>query len=428
MTTASHRFSFCLRETMQASLLVVTILCFGIVFFSQAVAAQTFTVLHSFAPQGDGYEPQSGLIMDARGNLYGTTFKGGQNYDDGGVAYKVSHAQGGWVSNLLTEFNPGQNGYAPQARLTFGPNSATIYGTTEFGGNDGCSGYGCGTVFELTPRTTPPPGEPGFDERTTIYRFSGPDGNWPLGEVIFDPNGNIFGTTPDGGTHDGGTVFELARVGTQWRHSVLYNFTGFADGAQPLAGLIMDSAGNLYGTNDQGGGSCYCGVVFELSPSSGGWTYHVLHTFEPPTDGGWPYAGLTLDAAGNLYGTTSGAGPAGGGTVFELSPVAGGWNFQVIYALSEQQRYAPQGGVVLDAAGNVYATTSGGGQYFQGSVFKLIRQNGTWVFTLLHDFQGIPDGAVPKGNLLLDAAGNLYGTASGGGEHASGSVWEISPQ
>jgi uncharacterized repeat protein (TIGR03803 family) len=373
MTTANHSFSFCLRETMQASLLVVTILCFGIVFFSQAVAAQTFTVLHSFAPQGDGYEPQSGLIMDARGNLYGTTFKGGQNYDDGGVAYKVSHAQGGWVSNLLTEFNPGQNGYAPQARLTFGPNSATIYGTTEFGGNDGCSGYGCGTVFELTPRTTPPPGEPGFDERTTIYRFSGPDGNWPLGEVIFDPNGNIFGTTPDGGTHDGGTVFELARVGTQWRHSVLYNFTGFADGAQPLAGLIMDSAGNLYGT-------------------------------------------------------TSGAGPAGGGTVFELSPVAGGWNFQVIYALSEQQRYAPQGGVVLDAAGNVYATTSGGGQYFQGSVFKLIRQNGAWVFTLLHDFQGIPDGAVPKGNLLLDAAGNLYGIASGGGEYASGSVWEISPQ
>lgn len=386
---------------------------------------QTFSVLHSFTGAADGFQPQAGLIQDARGSLYGTTFQGGAGYYAYGVAYKLSSVHSDWVVSTLSEFGHDDNGYHPFSRLTFGPD-VVLYGTTELGGNNGCYGYGCGTVFQLTPPANVPRSVDNPGTRTVLYRFSGIDGNWPLAEVIFDPAGNLFGTTTQGGTGGAGTVFELTRHGSQWTQSVLYNFRDLADGGQPLGGLVMDSAGNLYGTNEQGGGSCYCGVVFELSPSGGGWSYQVLHTFNPSTDGGWPYASLIRDSAGNLYGTTSAAGPGGGGTVFELSPSAGGWNFQVVYGLPEQGD-GPQSSVLMDPAGNLYGTTVGGGQYESGSVFKLTPQNGGWVFTSLHDFQGGPDGQAPLGNLLMDADGNLYGTTSEGGPHGGGTAWEIAP-
>jgi uncharacterized repeat protein (TIGR03803 family) len=387
--------------------------------------SQTFTVLHEFYGGPDGYQPQDGPIQDARGNLYGTSEQGGVGYYAYGVAFKLSNVHSNWVVSTLAEFGRDENGYYPYAGLTFAPD-LSIYGTTGSGGV-GCGGNGCGTVFRLTPPANVPRTVYNPYSRTVIYRFSGPDGESPLGRLIFDRVGNMYGTTAGGGPHGAGTIFQLTQIGSQWTLTTLYGFGDGADGGQPWGELVMDAAGNLYGTNNQGGGLCYCGVVFELSPSAGGWTYQVLHTFVPAVDGGWPHAGLTLDAAGNLYGTTSTYGPNGGGTVFELSPASGGWNFNVIYALSGGSGDGPAGRLLLDSAGDLYGTTQLNGANDEGSVFKLTPQNGSWVYTSLHDFTFFPDGAEPKGNLLMDSSGNLYGMTSYGGQYGGGNVWEITP-
>ena len=228
--------------------------------------SQSFTVLHEFTGRADGYQPQDGLTTDARGNLYGTTEQGGVGYYAYGVAFKLSKIRSNWVVGTLAEFGHDEAGYYPYAGVSFGPDVA-IYGTTGSGGV-GCGGNGCVTVFRLTPPANVPRSVYNPDSRTVIYRFSGPDGQSPLGRLIFDRAGNIYGTTAGGGPHGGGTIFELTRNGSQWIETVLYGFAEGADGGQPLAGVIMDAAGNLYGTNEQGGGLCYCGVVFELSPSA----------------------------------------------------------------------------------------------------------------------------------------------------------------
>jgi uncharacterized repeat protein (TIGR03803 family) len=387
--------------------------------------SQTFTVLHEFYGGPDGYQPQDGLTVDARGNFYGATEQGGMGYYAYGVAFKLSKVRSNWILSTLTEFGHDEDGYYPYAGVTLGPDTA-VYGTTEDGGV-GCGGNGCGTVFRLTTPANVPRSVYNPDARTVIYRFSGPDGQNPLGRLIFDRAGNMYGTTSNGGPRGAGTIFQLTGSGSQWILTTLYGFGDGFDGGQPWGELVMDAAGNLYGTNAQGGGLCYCGVVFELSPSAGGWNYQVLHTFVPAQDGGWPHAGLTMDAAGNLYGTTSTYGPNLGGTVFELSPMNGGWNFNVIYALSGSSGDGPAGSLLLDSAGNLYGTTQLNGAYDEGSVFKLTPQNGTWVYTALHDFTVGDDGAEPKGNLLMDSSGNLYGMTSYGGRYGGGTVWEITP-
>lgn len=386
--------------------------------------AQTFTVLHSFTGGADGSQPAAGLIQDARGALYGTTYQGGN--EGFGVAFRLTDSQFGWVETYLAEFAQDANGASPVARLTSGPN-AVLYGTTARGGNLPCiSGNGgCGTVFRLNPAAS--------SSHSAIYQFSGPDGDFPISEVTFDRNGNIFGTTVQGGTLDEGTVFELVRSGNGWTNSVLYNFEDETAGDEPVGGLIVDSAGNIYGTTISGGDIvCLCGVVFELSPSGGRWTYRVLHIFTGATDGLWPQNTLMMDAAGNLYGTTSDGGPGGGGgrgggTVFELSPAGNNWDFSTIYALPPVVESGPMSGVIMDAHGNLYGTSFGGGVYSQGLVFKLSPTNGGWEFTSLHDFQSGQDGQWPLGNLLMDASGNLFGTASQGGAYGDGTIWKITP-
>jgi uncharacterized repeat protein (TIGR03803 family) len=170
-------------------------------------------------------------------------------------------------------------------------------------------------------------------------------------------------------------------------------------------------------------------VVFELSPSAGGWTYRVLHTFTGAIDGEWPQTTFITDAAGNLYGTKSGGGPGGGGgTVFELSPSGGNWDFSTLYSLPTLRGGdGPRGKLLMDAAGNLYGTSLTGGAYWQGLVFKLTPTNGGWQFTSLHDFQYPQEGMWPAGDLFLDASGNLFGTAAQGGDSGNGTVWEITP-
>jgi uncharacterized repeat protein (TIGR03803 family) len=407
-------FTF-LRRLSCATLLVYTLT----VLPGGTLHAQTLTVIHSFGDGLGGILPVAGLIEDARGNLYGTTT---DNTTLGpGSAYRLTNVQAGWTLSVLTQF--GQNdldGNLPLAGLTLGPDGA-FYGTTWLGGGGG--GGGDGTVYRLNAATS--------FSHTVIYRFSGPDGYRPLEAVLtFDSAGNIFGTTSYGGPAGGGTVFELMRNGNQWTESVIYGFSGLTDGAEPEGKLLFDSAGNLYGTTYTAGDpDCTCGVVYELSPSAGGWTFRVLHTFDGPT-GRWPSAGLVKDTAGNLYGTTTAGGVGNGGTVFELSPAGSDWNFSTIYTFDNtggNGGSGPEGPVLLDTAGNLYGATNSDGAYGLGSVFKLTPTDGGWSFTSLHDFQSSPDGEYPYGSLVMDASGNLYGTTYEGGAYGLGTVWEIMP-
>lgn len=395
-------------------------------FAVQVAQSQTFTVLHSFTGGPDGYQPVAGLIKDSRGNLYGTTYEGGPHYYDYGVVFKLDKIHSNWILSPLAEFARDSNGYNPESRAVFGPNAA-IYSTTLLGGT-GCGGNGCGTVFQLVPPPSISRDVGALDSRTVIYRFSGPDGADPIGDLTFDREGNLYGTTIGGGAYSAGTVYELTSTAHGWVQTVLYSFTGGADGGQPYGGVILDAAGNLYGTTGTGGAPNNYGVVFKLTPSAGGWTEQVLHTMSVRTDGGWSFTGLIFDSSGNLYGTASVGGSGEGGTVFELSPSNGGWNFSVLYAFPAGGGYGPEGGLLMDAAGNLYGTTLLDGANEQGSVYKLTPSNGGWIYTDLHDFGVVGnDGMRPICTLVMDTAGNLYGTSSQGGQYGGGSIFEITP-
>ena len=386
-----------------------------IVVVTQAAPAQTFSGIYSFNnPGANGAFPYAGLTMDRIGDLYGTTNAAGSGY---GAVYKVTREVGSWVTVPLYDFSGGNDGALPASRVVFGPDG-NLYGTTSEGGGSGCNGSGCGTVFKLTPPPTACKTALCFWSETVLYRFTGgADGAVPeYGDLIFDSSGAIYGTT-SAGAYDYGTVYKLTNSGGSWTESTLYAFTGGGDGFYPLGGVVFDQAGNLYGTTDTG--------VFELSPSGSGWTEIVLHQFDYETDGLGSAAGLVFDNQGNLYGNTHILGPGEGGTIFELTPSGGSWNFQVLYPF--------QGGtgtvgspLLLDSAGNLYGartnTPSGGGE-----AFELMNSSGSWNYVPLHEFSGGSQGSTPYGSVVMDASGNLYGTSYGGGAHNFGMVYEITP-
>ena len=351
-------------------------------------AATNGKLLHAFRGTPDGGGPESALISDGHGNFFGTTFIGGT------------------------------------------------------GG--GCFG-GCGTVYELEPSGS------GFTERV-IYSFQGSlvDGSNPEAPLIFDSEGNLYGTTLGGGVGltGAGTVFELSPTqnGT-WQETVLHSFSGGQDGGNLQGGLIFDSAGNLYGTAAGGGsgtgcaGGIGCGVVFELTPSNGSWQETVLHNFTNNHSDGWgPLAGFIADSAGNLYSTTfyGGSEPMGGGTVFMMSHTPTGWQESILYNFScEADGCSPYSSLARDSAGNLYGTTVGGGSSLGlGVVFKLtLGSNGAYTQSVIHTFENAGnDGRYPYGNPILDSKGNLYGTTDlgGGGTNSlcsdgCGTVYELIP-
>jgi uncharacterized repeat protein (TIGR03803 family) len=409
-----------------AIMLMLLFLIFVLLFMAvtaQTAQAQTFKVLHSFTGGVDGSNPWAGLIMDKAGNLYGTTT--GVAIGDGGKVFRLSKKGSGWVFTPLYSFRGGNDGAFPEARVIFGPDGS-LYGTTSEGGGDSCSAYGCGTVFNLRPPAHASPNVLGGWAETVLYRFSGgTDGANPaFGDLIFDNAGSLYGTTLNGGV-DWGTVFQLTPSGSGWTKSVLYTFSGGSDGAGPYAGLIFDNAGNLYGTTVVGG-TYGAGTVFQLMPSGSGWTENVLYSFQGGDDGGLPIAGLIFDQSGNLYGATINGGTGGGGTVFELTSSGGSWTYSLLYSFTGGTQCGPWGTLVMDRAGNLYGTTQCDGAYGQGSVFKLTPSDDTWMYTSLHDFAG-SDGGASLGNVIFDANGNLYGTATSGGSHGYGVVWEITP-
>jgi uncharacterized repeat protein (TIGR03803 family) len=408
----------------------------ALVVFGTATRAfsQTETILLAFYATGsNGDEPDAGLISDASGSLYGTTAQTAGSV--GGTVFQLAPvAGGGWSERILYRFIlDGIDGTGPQAALTL-DSSGNLYGTTAYGGTGtNCSVYGCGTIFKLTPT-----GGTWTEEILHNFSGAGTDGWQPTSNLIFDSAGNLYGTTTGGGAYGSGTVFEfMPTPGSGWREKILHNFSGNGTGgATPLAGLIFDAAGNLFGTTANGGahGFYNAGTVFELTPTAGGkWTETPIHQFGKGSDGQTPNAGLIFDSAGNLYGTTYEGGPYHRGIVFELTPkIGGGWVEKAIHAFGgvNEDGTNPTAALILDTQGNLYGTTIIGGTQSIGIAFELSpNARGGWTETILHSFSynDPSDGLYPSAGLIFDAVGNLYGTTRSGGTNGGGTVFEISP-
>jgi uncharacterized repeat protein (TIGR03803 family) len=264
------------------------------------------------------------------------------------------------------------------------------------------------------------------DSETVLLSFNGGDGDVPYAAPIFDSKGNLYGTTEYGGSSGDGAVFELTPSNGKWTEKTLYSFNG-TDGALPAPSLIMDAAGNLYGTTLEGG-SDGNGTVYELSPSKNGWTATVLYNFNGQ-DGAESEGSLALDSKGNLYGTTTYGGANGDGAVFELTSSNGKWTEKLLYSFNPngQDALFPEAGLIVTAKGTLYGTTYGGGSNGAGAVFEMSPgANGTWTEKVLHSFNlNGTDGIQPEAPLVMDSKGNLYGTTSAGGADDAGIVFRL---
>lgn len=406
-------------STLRCTLTLVVLSALLFIAARPAQAAATETVLYNFAGTPDGALPESGLAS-RNGNFYGTTKSGGAfGY---GTVFELSPNGGGWNESVLYSFTGGTDGSGPAYGLIF-DSAGNLYGTTTFGGANGL-----GEVFELSPAGS------NWTE-TVLYSFANDgDGAEPESGLIFDAAGNLYGTNGYYPGTGSGTVFELSPSGGAWTEQTIYSF-GYRGN---ILGLVMDTAGNIFGTSTDN--------VFKLSPDGkGGWNATLIHTFAGGTkDGSAPEGVLALDAAGNVYGATYYGGKSNNGTVYKLSPVLTGkkkgtFTQKILYSFKggTKDGDAPEGGIVLDAAGNLYGTAFDGGGYNGGIVFELVAPAGTvkaykekvlWIFNLT-------DGNGPFGStLILGSSGNLYGTTIGGGSSGSGCggygcgvVFEVTP-
>jgi uncharacterized repeat protein (TIGR03803 family) len=414
------------------------------------------TSLHSFNYADGAYNLYAGLVFDGAGNLYGTSQSGG-NYgcnirESCGVVFELTHAANGtWKEKVLhTFFSNDSLGFFPRAGLIVDANG-NLYGTTSSGGPY-CSGsVGCGVVFELSPNS-------GEWTEKVLYGFKGvTDGSGPEGALTFDAAGNLYGTTVAGGDADDGTIFELIRqTNGSWVKRTLHSLTR-DEGAGPESKLVFDNAGNLYGTADFEGayrscGGYGCGTAFQLRPGTNGiWSLKVLHSFGKGIDGAYPVSGLSIDSAGNLFGVTDQGGPHtaalqqpcfvyGCGTVFELMrQKTGKWTERTIHDFGKgTDGNLPRGDLIRDDSGALYGTAVFGGLYGAGNAFRLIRgSDNKWEEQVLHNFGKGKDGANPYSGMIFDQAHNLYGTTAYGGSyragtcsksHGCGTIFEITPE
>jgi len=388
------------KVLLAASATLASALLLGSVFMTgQPAQAQTFTILYSFTGGADGSQPYSSLILDSVGNLYGTTAVGGASGN--GVVFKLD-ASG--KETVLYTFQGGTDGANPWAGLVR-DTAGNLYGTTEAGGTDGF-----GTVFKLNKTGK---------KKTVLYNFTGTgnDGAYTFACLVRDAAGTLYGTTYKGGASGDGTVFKLNKAG---KETVLYSFQGGSDGQNPMAGVIRDATGNLYGTTFGAFGPNY-GTLFKVTKTG---KEKVLHAFSGGADGGAPqYGGVVIDKAGNLYGTTSYGGTHQYfGVVYKVSKSG---KETVLYNFTGGADGAqPNAGLVMDAAGNLYGTTTGGGANGHGAIFKLNKKGKE---TVLYSFTGGTDAAVPDANLILDSKGNLYGTSILGGTYGAGTVFKLKP-
>jgi uncharacterized repeat protein (TIGR03803 family) len=379
-----------------AALTLVVVLMLGLVT-TQSAQAQTFTDLYNFTGGADGGYPYATLVRDAAGNLYGTTYIGGSS--SYGTVFKVDTSG---TETVLYSFTGGADGGYPFAGLVR-DTAGNLYGTTYYGGS---SNYG--TVFKVATSGT----------ETVLHTFAGgtTDGCYPYGGLLRDKAGNLYGTTEVCGASSQGTVFKVATSGTE---TVLHSFTGgTTDGGNPLyTSLLMDKKGNLYGVT-YGGGTSSEGVVYKLSKTG---TLTVLHSFSGgTTDGCYPYGTPAMDKKGNLYSTTDSCGSSSVGILWKVSKKGTETVLHNFAGGSTDGAY-PIAGVIMDAKGNLYGDTDGGGTSSLGTVYKLSK---TGTVTLLHSFAG-SDGEIPIGGLIRDSKGTLYGDTVEGGSGSYGTVWQL---
>lgn len=380
-------------------------------------AASSLTPVYSFTGGSDGGDPQTWLTFDSQGNIYGTTVTGGKfGY---GTVFELSPSSGGqWTESVLHNFAGTPDGKNPYGGVTFDA-AGNLYGTTAAGGSGGaCSnGDGCGTVFELARSGS-------TWTESVLYNFTGGnDGSGPGNGVVFDGNGNLFGMAPDGGLNGEGVIYELLPTqGGQWKLTVVHAFTGGNDGAIGSLGPLLYMSGDFYGVTEVGGANG-AGTVFQLRPhAGGGWQMTTLYAFKGEPDAGFPYGGVITDGK-SLYGTTYFGGASGNGAVFKL----GGVNKErVLYSFKGgSDGSASTSALYFDPNGKLYGTTSAGGSggCDCGTVFDL----GHSGEAVLHRFTNTPDGADVYYGLTPDTSGNLYGSTVAGGAHGQGMVFVFTP-
>jgi uncharacterized repeat protein (TIGR03803 family) len=391
-----------------------------------AAAPARAQVLHLFTGSpSDGAAPKGGLVDGANGVFYGTTFAGGaSSIYAGGTVYRLTPpapGASGFTEQPIYNFPASTNdGQHPQGDLVLGPDGS-LYGATHDGQN--ASVYG--TIFKLTP----PVSGAGLWTESILYTFNGTTGSGPVGSLIMDASGALYGLAYNGGTTNDGTAFKLsppAAGQTQWTLQTLHNFGEIAnDGHYPVGKLAMDASGALYGATNSGNGTAFYGTVFKLTPAvAGEWAETVVYNFPTGAQGGFPTAGVTLAASGALYGTASIGGPGSCdcGVVYELAPANGAWTYSPLHSFSGPDGNTPLAGLVQDSAGNLYGTTSDGGTdtklctFGCGVVFKLAPPaggSGSWTETYYAPSSSLP-GANPQADLLLNG-GFVYGAALNGG-------------
>jgi uncharacterized repeat protein (TIGR03803 family) len=410
-------------KTVRTATIAATII--ASLFFAsvpRALADTNVSLVHSFTGGNDGAYPDSNLIADAAGNFYGTTQIGGAF--GAGTIFKLNPTPDGkWHLSVLYTFTGGADGGNPLGTPVF-DTAGNAYATVSSGGANGF-----GAVIEITPPAHS--GQP-WSEKVLYSFLAGTDGALPLGNVVFDAAGNLYGTTSIGGHgHVGclagcGTIYELSPTGNGgWTEKVLHRLLdAFGQGAEPRAGLIMDASGNLYGTTYEGGnndfcGGLGCGSVFELAAPAPGkkrWQFKNLFNFDA-TNGALVRGGVTFDAAGALFGTTIYGGSNNAGTVFSLTYETGHWRFRTIYNFNGLDGLQPSGNLAFDNAGNLYGATYEGGANDWGSIFQLVPGDTGWTENLFYSFviSGKKFGAGPLGGVALGADGNLYVTTNQGG-------------
>jgi uncharacterized repeat protein (TIGR03803 family) len=390
-----------IQRCMYMYIAVAVAICAG----STASAQYTLTTLATFNGT-NGSAPESGLIADASGNLYGTTTFGGTN--ENGTVFEVANDANHTLSTLAIFNAANGNGALPTAGL-IADASGNLYGTTSVNG-----ALSIGTVFEVANDAN--------HTLSTLALFTGTNGSQPYAGLIADASGNLYGTTYRGGASDDGTVFELANDANHTL-STLATFNGL-NGNGPAAGLIMDANGNLYGTTYVGGvgGANIRGTVFEVANNAN----HLLTTLAMfnGTNGANPYCTLIADAGGNLYGTTPHSGTFGDGTVFEVANNAN-HTLTTLATFNGTDGAGPFAGLIADASGNLYGTTHSGGANNDGTVFE-VAKDVNHTLSILATFNGTNGNAL-LGGLSMDTSGNIYGTTVNGGASDFGTVFELSP-
>ncbi len=403
---------------MKATSVLFSTLAAALIATTSAHAASA-SVIYSFEGGSDGEYADTDLVMDASGNIYGTTVQGGQHAS--GTVWELSPNGGSYTHTVLYSFTGSSDGAQPYKGVTVDA-QGNLLGTTVTGGGGLCEG-GCGVVYKLTKNGN-------TWKQSVIYTFAGGgDGSGPGAGLTIDELGNVYGTTPTGGVNGQGTIYELSPKGQDWKFKVIHAFTG-ADGIGGSAGRLTPSNGSFYGTATSGGVSD-AGTAYVLTPNDKGkWKYKVIYQFLGTPGAGFPYGGLTFDATGNAFGTTYYDGANDAGSVYELTPRDHGlWKEKLLYSFQNNtDGNSPISTLAADADGNLYGTTSAGGQLNDGTIFRMAQKGRRWIETIQHNFAGAPgDGASPYSGMVSDGHGHFFGATTEGGADDEGAIYEFTP-